>query len=979
MADNDVTKDDIYTAAEYVANSIDNAADTSKASIQGVTQALNKEGVQLTALQEQVSEDLSNMGDYFRDIVSYLVSINNTILSIQAQKNTNQVALQEKEPQKESEQASPIKEKTTTPVNFDTSANTAQAIGTATSLANITGTGFSVLANILTDLSGNVLNRFDQLTQAFIGARMPIIQSQTTRPQNQQPGNQDQTQIATNNALAIFFTQLAGPLNTIASGILLLTVATTLLGTIGVNPELLAGIVFFGAMLFTTFSVLRRITILYQETMMSVMDPETSSSPGNILYIVNALTQLMITINAAVLLSVTTISIVQVNMAQLCMGLLVTFGTVFVSILALSALSAIAAPELEEEAPFTQLINGFIRIVITLSAVSLVMGIAWPIISTGMVYMMAMVSLTELALGGLVIMARKLSTVPAAVLDTFQSILTTLIITIGVLSILTIVLGIIPITIIQQGILTVTLLTGLTMVLMGMTTFGIKSIQKTPADQIYAFMGVLIASIACITILSVLTIILAQQDMTAVLMAIGCLVVISAIPMVLFKLMANIGQQTGALAQALLGTVVSAAITTAVAGVATLIIGLLSAFTMEQVLTTVAAVGLMAVLMIAMSGFIILMGAITPTMMALSPMAFIGTGIATVMALALSVAALGITMALSTVDLNAVLIAVRAVTLTAISFVIIATSITLLGGMTFALLPMAALATISIGIIAGFSLVLTEAIASISTVLSNVAMDPLAFQILGTVVRSMIAVATSMAPLAILAPIVLVTSVGALITIGAATVLALALSESMAQISATTVPEGSETTLQSLQQSVGYLAGFARAINNLPAINPIRVISAYAILKTAKSIESKLSTLGSEEKVQKIQYLTNSLAQLGAQQQSLNGLAAAISNVAQATASLQQVQAANTVAMNRGVERMTGGSGEVQNIYQTKSTTTVQNNSSTQLNDVKDTLREMVSLLRDIKEASWENADQVQQTNMSLNSSAMMQESLADI
>lgn len=990
MAEDDINRGDINNATGRVENSINqssselastiNATNANiNASIQGVSQALNKEGLQLTALQERVSEDINNMGDYFKSIISYLSNLNNTVLEF-ATRPDNKVGLSEKTDKKEetSNKKSSVNE-TLTDLKINTSAKTAQEIGTATTLADITGTGFSVLANILTDMSGNVMARLDQLTQALVASKVPLTQSRQTQGAGTESKEGEQGK---KSALSDFFTQLAGPVNTIASGLLLLSVATVILGTMGLSPGLIQGMLLFGASLFATFFVLKQLSTYYQAEMVPIMDEESKNEPSNILHIIQSFSLMILSINASILLSVATAQMVQNNLGTLCMGLLITFGSMIMSLFALSALSQMGSPVVAKDSPVMQLVNGFTRMIITIALFSLFCAITWPYMMEGFGHAFKIITFTELTIGAMILMARKLSSVNKDVLDSFQSLLTTVIVLIGVLSILTIVLGIIPEAIIQQGVITITLLTGMTLALIGMVTFGIKKIQKVPAEQIWAFMGVLIASIACITILSVLTIILAQQDLPAIYAALGCLVVISAIPLVLFKLMGRIGNQSGSLPKALLGTVIAAALTIAVAGVANLIISILGVFTLAQVITTTVAISAVSLLMIGMSLFIALMGGMwTGPLLGFVPSALLGIAMTSLIALAVAGAAVGVTAALSTVDLPGMLQTVKTIATIALLFVAISGTVVLLGAMAPLLLVGTALALYSVGRIIKFITGASEKIKELNEAATESStVDETAIQSIRSTIKSLLGIANLINPLAKLAPSMVVASIAALITIGSTMMVVNNLKTNLSQLNDLSGLEfGENNPIQIVQESVQYLGDLTKAINKLPVVNPLKVVSAFATLTAAKSIESRLSKLGSAEKTQKIQYLTNSLARLASQQQSLNGLAAAIQNVAKATETLNQVQAANVNTMNKGIERMTGSTSlDVQNIYQSKSNTTVQS-SGIDMNKIEDALGEMIGLLREIKVASFENLDQSQENNQAITSSANMRVSLADV
>src|SRR5574344_2897843 len=219
------------------------------------------------------------------------------------------------------------------------------------------------------------------------------------------------------------------------------------------------------------------------------------------------------------------VNIVKDMWPDVLMGLAIVFGIAFVTLASLSILS-IAMNQLlgaddSSKSPILQFVNAFAKMIATITILALVCFFLHDIILQGMQYASEILISTTLLMVGLgavlAIMAK--TGVTNQLVEQFKSLMITTTVLIGILALLTIVLGIIPQSIITQGLINVGLIVGLTVAIIGMLAISITALQKVDEGKIWALMGVLIVTTAMIAIISILVIILAQQDPAAMLLA----------------------------------------------------------------------------------------------------------------------------------------------------------------------------------------------------------------------------------------------------------------------------------------------------------------------------------------------------------------------------------------------------------------------------------------------------------------------------
>lgn len=899
----------------------------------------------LQAIQAEL-EGLRNLSPELADVAETLIAINTELIT-SSEKTEERFTKDKEEKEKDADIKTDIKQ--------------ASDLSGMTNLAAITGTGLALVGNMLADI-GNQLAELklgilektvgnSPEKQALVAAENPVTAA-TAEKESTKEGD-------SKGKLASFFQGLAGPLESVAGSMLILSIAIGILGLIEFDAGLVKTVsLLMGFMLFT-FTALAAISIGYEKAR-KYFDVE-GKEQGSITNIIKQFA-LMVAITAGtIIFSGIMVNIIKDMWPDVLMGLLVIFGVAFITLAGLTVL-AIAMEDFlgngdSSNSPIVQFVNAFAKMIAIVAILAIVCFFLHDIILQGMQYAFEILISTTLLMVGLgialVVMAK--AGVTDQMIEQFKSLMITTIVLIGVLALLTIVLGIIPQSIITQGLINVSLIVGLTIAIIGMLAISIKALQKVEEGKLWALMGILIVTTAMIAIIAILVIVLAQQDPAAMLLALSAMLIIAAIPIVLVKLMAKVGQSSAQLPQALLGTVVAALITVAVAAVAWLIISMLGSFTPAQVLVTVLAIAAISVLMIAMGGFTILMGAmwgaiIAGPQAALIPLAFIGVALAGTLAIAVAGIARLLAAILTPAIAQAAIIAAGAIMLTATALVVVGTATLALAAIALPLVFSSPLALIAIAVIGevlnALALVITGPIVLASTMLQSI--DPeiikSAVTALSGIVKVFVTLSAVMLTFTIVAAglVLSLTAVSLLMPFIATGVITITLSVLSMYAVLNLLPAGQDKSrFDSLKSAIKDLNSFSKELNKFVAPSLTKMFAVSVATKFVKKFVNGIKDLGNTEAIARVNGLANSLSTLANNASGMRDLAQAINEVSKATVELSEINTASQIS----VEALSG-----QSVSQTEMLERIQAKEPQQMPDNSKQFDEMIKVLGDLLE-----------------------------
>lgn len=919
----------------------------------------------LQAIQAEL-EGLRNLSPELADVAETLIAINTELIT-SSEKSEERFTKDKEEKEKDADIKTDIKQ--------------ASDLSGMTNLAAITGTGLALVGNLLTDIGNQLaelkLSILEKAAgnspekQALIATENKVTGA-TAKKESKEKGD-------SKGKLASFFQGLAGPLESVAGSMLILAIAVGILGLVEFDAGLVKTVsLLMGFMLFT-FTALAIISIGYEKAQ-EYFDVE-GTEPGSIVNIIKQFA-LMVAITAGtIIFSGIMVNIVKDMWPDVLMGLAIVFGIAFVTLASLSILS-IAMNQLlgaddSSKSPILQFVNAFAKMIATITILALVCFFLHDIILQGMQYASEILISTTLLMVGLgavlAIMAK--TGVTNQLVEQFKGLMITTTVLIGILALLTIVLGIIPQSIITQGLINVGLIVGLTVAIIGMLAISITALQKVDEGKIWALMGVLIVTTAMIAIISILVIILAQQDPAAMLLALGAMVIIAAIPIVLIKLMAKVGENASQLPNALLGVAMAALITVAVSAVAWLIIKMLGSFTPAQVLVTVLAITAVSVLMVAMGVFTVLMGAIWGAIIngpqaALIPLAFIGVALAGALAIAVAGVAMLLAAILTPEVAQAAMLAAGAIMLTAAALVSVGAATLALAAMAIPLVVSSPLALIAITVIGKalqvLALVITGPILLASTMLQSI--DPKivksAIITLIGIVATFVTFSAAMIAFTVIAVglVLSLTTVNLLMPLIATGVITLTLSVLSMYTILNLLPAGQDKSkFDGLKATIKDLNTFSKEVNKFVAPSLAKMLAVTVATNFVKKFVKSINDLGNTEAIARVNGLANSLSALANNASGMRDLAQAINEVSKATVELSEINTTSQIS----VEALSGQSlnqTEMLEHIQAKETQQMPDNTK-QFDEMLKVLGSLLEEMRGVKEAMSRVADNGYEAN----------------
>lgn len=888
------------SAVEQAANDISKAA--------GI---LKEEGINLTESIDSVKDEIQQLPEKWQEILQTIIEMNNKIVDLNTTKLENEKEKEEKkgedkEEPKEGESSNPL-EKEFESFSIDTSVTESSILSSSTTLPNLVGNGLSLIHNSLQQVVSTITDGFNQMTSVLVGNLNKINISKEA--ENAPKETNEVTPLK--SSIAEFFNGLAGPLQSVASALLVVSLAAAVLNTLPLeNLTISVAMKLFG-FLTATFTALSLISLAYRKVA-PIIDPEQQDNPDNLLNIIKQLSLTVLLIGATVAISVGVVTLLESNIQYVVAGLVMSFGVMFLSLMTLSLVSDMALPTVQEDSKPMQLMNDFSKMLITTSLIFLANALLYPIIKEGAFVSMAILGFIEISVLALMEMANEIAQQDPEALEQLNGMLVRITVLYGVMGLMVAVLGLIPTNVAIQGITTVAIISILVMSTIGMLVHSAKQLDKLNLATLEQLNTLIIATTVMIGLMSILVIALGLLPTAAVVQGVLAMTVIAALPIVLIKILSKVAQQSSQLVQALEGVVIASLISVATAGLAWLLITILGGFTIGQVLTTMATMGLMVVLFTVVTGAIVLLGTIFAALIsgpqaALIPMAIVGIAIAGTVSLAIA----GFAYLLMSIfkDENEAIQAqqaAKAIALTAVALTTIALTIVTIGALA---IPMMIAMPLAITALTG----LTSFINMLSApdgILATLAVAASSIDISGVVgtvaniTQLCIALATLHVPLALLAlnaPLLLISlsiCTTSMFLVSAGLVL---LASSLKAIQSLEFVDVSPKVAE-LNNTIESLNGLAQAINNFIGIDLGKMLMVRAAVGYVASFEKTLGKIGNNGATEKITSLTNNLANLANTAPGLNALAEAIARVSAATSQLNQVQNSNA----QSIERLTG-------------------------------------------------------------------------
>jgi len=522
-------------------------------------------------------------------------------------------------------------------------------ISAQVSLAGIISAGFitgtNVLLNALNEIKGVLEDNFQK--KADSGA-IPVKDA-PGKPKKENK-NKDKGEKLDGGGFSAYLSKLAGPLESIAQGVLLLTAAITILALafnfFGPENVIMATLTMAYVMVFLMI-VFGIATVIGDKYRGSDLETDKNGKPkkeGSIFDLAKSIALLMVAFAV-------TAFIIESKSETISKGLVKAFAILFVvsafvvgiSVLANFALSKIPADTLNA---FTNLLKRITTMLLFISVLVVILGfIDTGIIAKGMINMVLIMALIHffilLPLVGILQLTKKLD---ATALQGLSLILREITVMITIVSLMVIILGVIGPSIIMSGIISMFLI----LVLIDVSILALTAILKKFGDlnpavlkALQLFLG---EFIIMVLVVSILVIILSSMDTGSLIKGILAMALIVAIPVIAITLLANVAKtMKTSFTQALLAIGIIGLFVAAIAGLLWLLAFILKPAIdnvggTPNLVKIVMAIAITTGLFVLIGLAMIALGAMGTGVVAALPFVLLGLGVIAVFAVALAFA-----------------------------------------------------------------------------------------------------------------------------------------------------------------------------------------------------------------------------------------------------------------------------------------------------------------------------------------------------
>lgn len=861
-------------------------------------------GVDLIAQkQEAISTEANNMGAFWQEKVAEFINNQTNLLQATRDVETGVMYVQDSVDNGIENDNLNVELANMKP-EIAVNAGTAQPgdLGASVNMPTLVANGYSLLFNALTTMTASLLDALAPLSQIAMLNNEALTVADQEHQLNQQKAASEEAKGGP-NVLSQYLTQLAGPLNSIASGLMLMSLSVVALSLIpGLAANAFVGVVAFAGLMIMTFAALYEIVDVWN-MYGGTFDPAAEGQPGSIMFIVKSFAITVGLMLGTFLLTMITINILKANIDLIFGGLIVTAGIMFGSMWLLNLLAKQNEGEFKENAAFPSLIKDFAMLVGIVTGVMLICAFAWPYILQGSLVAVAILGLAALMLWGLsTLMKETMEKLNADQLNAFKNILITVTVLIGVIAILAIVLGFIPQPVLIQGMIAV----GLIILLIDSMFLALghlmNKLQDVPAEQLNTLMGILITLTVLVAIMGGLVYILGSMPLADLVQGMVAVALLIAIPIIAMELLSNID-----IDEKVFITLIEIGIMVLLIGVVAAIVA--TVFSMvpggaNAVLISSISILITAAAFVALAYAAPMLATAATTLMSPGPFfgmpnfvgALIGLGLVSVLAIAIAGVALVITYIFLAVPggPQAVMQSAIGLFFTALAFAVIAPMSVLLAAMFIPLFFCVALSIGSLGLLVVFARAIAWAATELSTFTVDPAMlDPAkeAMITFGKMVQDLTPIVRQLA--IIMIPFTLFMYVVARTTL--VSVVSLAMFDfALWLIAALKVPTDQfKETINGMKDCLITMQGMTDALRNYVGLPIWRWWGVLWDLDYMAAAARRLSRIGAAGDASNIEALANSLEKLSNTANGLSEVAQAMRDVASAASELNNIRDIN--------------------------------------------------------------------------------------
>ena len=894
--------------ASNINSAISNNANTIANKVNPSLNAI-KDGVVLNediaAAEDLIVEELNGLGDFLKEKVAGIMNIMNQVYQIQADPEGNADIVEAvnaiSEGDEEERKNNAIID--TGDINVNTS--TVGDLKGAKSQVGVFGTGFAMLGNMFTVGLADIVKNLQPLQQIQMATNNQVTMAEAIAKEKAQPKEDDSGKAKGN--FRSFLQGLVGPLESVATGIMMLAISFVALSLVPLNAQAALTFAALCGSLVVVFWSLNKISKQYQDAGLNqALDDKDKKQPGNILGILENFAKMVFLMALTYTLMSFVSSMLLSNWPSLLVGIVLTMGIMVGSIFAMKALAQIALPEVDPQkgGALPTLINSVAKLVLLVVTTALVCELLWPIILPGLDKALLIFLLVSGMTVGIIALTARIKEADPELVNAISKLMMQITIMVGVVAILTIILGLIPEPILIQGMIGM----GLIMVMVNVTLWSVikaaEHLAEVDEKKIKELTNLMTIITVMVAVISVLVIILGYIPLENLIQGMIMVTLIAMLPKIMIALFKDIQQDQ--VMQALKGVALASLIVVALAGLAWLVTALIQdpvktiiACTAVLVMAVaVAAIGFAAMALASMAS--VLLTPFPPFGLPVYVTALLG--LALVMPLVIALAATGILVTQMILASGAspeqVLVSAMATLVLAAAFAAIATTAILLATVAIPLFFAVDLALFALGSIVAFM----KGVSVVMQVMST--MPPLdvspiaetADQLVNLVAATVLLV-PPMVVLAGFAVVLLVTTFFAKLALLTTFSFIASISLGMFTLNYTLQALNFEAVSESIGNTMNDLVGIIANMNKASdTIAKYKSMGFFAYLRVMadigrfRSIIKGISSIGSNnENMDGLNSLATSLEKLASTSDGLSQVARALKEVAAATKELNEV------------------------------------------------------------------------------------------
>lgn len=892
--------------ASNINSAISNNANTIANKVNPSLNAI-KDGVVLNediaAAEDLIVEELNGLGSFLKEKVAGIMNIMNQVYQIQADPEGNADIVEAVNAISEGDEEERKNNAIIDTGDINVSTSTVGDLKGAKSQVGVFGTGFAMLGNMFTVGLADIVKNLQPLQQIQMATNNQVTMAEAIAKERAQPKEDDSGKAKGN--FRSFLQGLVGPLESVATGIMMLAVSFIALSLVPLNAQAALTFAALCGSLVVVFWSLNKISKQYQDAGLNqALDDKDKKQPGNILGILESFAKMVFLMALTYTLMSFVSSILLSNWPSLLVGIVLTMGIIVGSIFAMKALAQIALPEVDPQkgGALPELINSIAKLVLLVVTTAIVCELLWPIILPGISKALLIFLLVAGMTVGIIALTAKIKEADPELVNAISKLMMQITIMVGTVAVLTIILGLLPESILIQGMIGM----GLIIAMVNLTLWNVIQTSQKLAEidekKIKDLTNLMIVITAMVMVTSILVMILGYIPIENIIQGIVSVTLIALLPRVMIQMFKDIPQDE--VAQALVGVLAASLIIVAVAGLAWLITNMMP----DPISTIVAitAVLTMAIAMYAIGQAATALATMASVLMTATPFGpvFLAAllGLALVMPLVIAIAATGILVTkmilLSGASPEQVLVSAMATLVLAAAFAAIATTALLLAAVAIPLSFAIGLALFALGSIVSFMKGVAVVMQAMSE-LPPLDVSPIA-ETAEQIVKLLAAVVLLVPPMVVLAGfamVLLVTTFFARLALLTTFSFIAGISLGMFALNYTLQVLNFEAVSESIGNTMNDLVGIIANMNQASAaIAKYKSMGFFAYLRVMsdinrfRSIIKGISSIGSNnENMDGLNSLATSLEKLANTSDGLSQVARALKEVAAATKELNEV------------------------------------------------------------------------------------------